>query len=270
MKRMSEPLIDVDTLARHGKQMKVYDVRWKLGAPDQGRRDYLAAHIPGAVFVDLDEDLSSTPGENGRHPLPTPERFVETLGRLGLGANDHALVYDDSAGTVAARMWWMLRSIGHSNVSVLDGGFQAWIESGGELEAGDQTPVPTTYPGPATFQGTVMIDELAGRNVIDVRAPERFNGEHEPVDPRPGHIPGAKNFPVTMALRDGRFVDAGLLRETYQPIEEPVVSCGSGVNACHTALAMVAAGLEMPDVYIGSFSEWSRSGRPVALGPDPE
>jgi thiosulfate/3-mercaptopyruvate sulfurtransferase len=267
---MTHPLIDAPTLARDIDVVLLFDSRWKLGEPNHGRDVYLAGHIPGAIRVDLDTDLSAPPGISGRHPLPTPEAFRGTLERLGVSRDTTVVVYDDSAGTVAARMWWMLRSIGHQNVSVLDGGIQSWIDAGGALESGQNKPSIAEYLGPLSLAGTVDIDDLSGRTVVDVRAPERYRGDHEPVDPRPGHIPGAINIPVTDSLVDGRFGDVHHLMALYRELEDPVMSCGSGVNACHSALAMVAAGLEMPEIYIGSYSEWSRSDRPVVIGPDPE
>ncbi len=248
---------------------RFFDVRWSLAEPDGGRDAYLAGHVPGAVFVDLDRDLAAPPSLDGRHPLPEPEEFAVTLGRLGLSPSDLAVVYDDAGGSVAARMWWMLRAIGHERVRVLDGGYQAWVESGLEVESGEVTPQPTRYPVPHGFAGAVTRDELAGRVLVDARAPERHRGETEPVDPKAGHIPGAVNRPYAGNLdASGRFLPPDALAARFEGLgERPVVYCGSGVNACHLALAMDVAGLGVPDVYVGSFSEWSRRDLPVETGP---
>ena len=265
------PTITVDQLAAVPGAFHICDIRWDLTDPDKGRAGYKAGHIPGAVFVDLDRDLSGQPGDNGRHPLPDVAGFAATLGRLGISPHSHVVVYDDVGGRIAARLWWMLRSIGHEKVQVLDGGFQAWIATGHDVGQGPVTPEPTTYPAPDRFAGVVTRDQLEGRTVIDARAGERYRGETEPVDPKAGHIPGAVNIPTSRNLgEDGRFLDESGLAEVYSEIpDEPVVSCGSGVTACHDALAMVIAGRDMPDVYVGSFSEWSRLDLPVTTGPDP-
>lgn len=269
MGTMTNPLIDASTLAAEIDELKLFDLRWMLGNPEHGKTEYQEGHIPGAVFVNLDTDLSSPPGISGRHPLPEPATFRDTLGRIGISPRKAVVVYDDTGGTVAARLWWMLRSIGHENVRVLNGGVRAWTDAGGVLETGENEPLPALYPGPITFKGVVEIDGLWGRKLVDVRAPERYRGETEPVDPRPGHIPGAVNLPAGEALVDGQF-DVEHSRALYGGLDNPVMSCGSGVNACHSALAMVAAGFEMPEIYVGSYSEWSRSDRPVVLGPVPE
>ena len=194
---MPDPLISVDELAANPERFRVYDLRWSLTDPDIGSASYLAGHIPGAVFVDLDSDLAAPPSLDGRHPLPDPAEFAATLGRLGLTPEDHAVVYDDIGGAVAARMWWMLRAIGHRAASVLDGGYQAWVEAGRPVATGAVTPEPTTYPEPPGFDGVVTRDHLEGRVLIDARLPERFRGEIEPVDPKAGHIPGALSVPVS-------------------------------------------------------------------------
>jgi thiosulfate/3-mercaptopyruvate sulfurtransferase len=268
MEMVHPPLISPEDLATRITDVRVCDIRWSLNDPDHGHGAYEDGHIPGAVFVDLDTDLAATPGLDGRHPLPPLPEFADTLGRLGIGPEDEVVVYDDAGGAVAARLWWMLRSIGHDAVSLLDGGYQAWVEAGHPVESGEVTPEPSHYPEPDGYQGVVARQRLAGRTLVDARAPERFRGEVEPVDPKAGHIPGAVNRPLTDNLDDdGRFLDAGALSGMYGDLEQPVVYCGSGVNACHLAVAMVAAGLEMPDLYAGSFSEWSRRDLPVETGP---
>lgn len=258
------PLIEPDELDRILDTVRLVDIRWALTDPEHGHNTYVAGHIPGAVFADLDADLSATPGLEGRHPLPPIAEFAITLGRLGIGPDDHVVTYDDAGGAVAARLWWMLRSIGHARVQLLNGGYQAWVAAGLPTETGTTVANPVTYPAPDRFTGTVDRFELTGRTLLDARAPERYRGEVEPVDPKPGHIPGAINRPFAENLGpDGRFLDAETLLVAYQEFEHPVVSCGSGVNACHDAVAMVVAGLTMPDLYPGSYSEWSRRDLPV-------
>ena len=261
-----QPLISTTELADRLDEVVLNDIRWALTDPEQGRQTYKAGHIPGAVFVDLDADLSSEPGP-GRHPLPDPSEFAETLGRLGIGASDEVVVYDDMKNTVAARMWWMMRSIGHTRIRVLDGGYQRWLEEGRYVDTGDVTRTGTTYPK-LEFTGVATHHDLADRPHIDARASARYRGDYEPVDPKAGHIPGAINLPATNNLDvDGRFLSANDLLRRFESVgDDAVVSCGSGVTACHNALAMVLAGLEMPNVYVGSFSEWSNLDLPVSTG----
>jgi thiosulfate/3-mercaptopyruvate sulfurtransferase len=266
---VTNPLISAEELSERLDEVKLFDLRWSLTEPTRGRISYRSAHLPGAVFVDLDQDLAASQG-SGRHPLPPISEFIGTLGRLGVNRDDSVIVYDDVGGAVAARMWWMLRSIGHDDVSLLDGGLQAWTEMGLPLEEGGVEPVPGAYPPVTGYTGVVEHDELEGRALADVRSPERYRGEVEPVDPKAGHIPGAINYPVDGNLNGGRFMDGAGLAERYREFPEAgVVSCGSGVNACHTAIAMVLAGRAMPDIYVGSFSDWSRRDLPVATGPNP-
>lgn len=265
---MSDHLIEPRALAEILGSTEVCDIRWRINDPGYGRRSYEAGHIPGAIRVDLDDDLSAPPGP-GRHPLPTPARFAATLGRLGLMPTSNVVVYDDVSGRVAARMWWMLRSIGHDSVRVLNGGFRAWEEAGLPVSIEDSAPQPAVYPTPDRFEGVVGIDDLDDRTVVDVREAERYQGLAEPVDPIPGHIPGAINLPSGLSLKDGVFKSIDELDAIYGQLDSPVMSCGSGVVACHSALAMAVAGRPIPDVYIGSYSEWSRSGRPVAAGDQP-
>jgi thiosulfate/3-mercaptopyruvate sulfurtransferase len=264
------PLISAEAVAASRNSLHVCDIRWDLSDPGKGRSTYESGHIPGAVFVDLDRDLSSPPGSNGRHPLPSVADFARTLGRLGIDPATHVVVYDDVGGRVAARLWWMLRSIGHGQVQVLDGGYQAWIDAGYDVGIGTFTPEPKRYPAPDAFRGVVGHEQLEGRVVLDARAEERYRGDTEPVDPKAGHIPGAINFPASHNLDEaGRFRRPEELGEVYRGLGKPVVSCGSGVTACHDALAMVSAGMGMPDVYVGSFSEWSRLDLPVNVGLEP-
>ncbi|MFQ5522804.1 MAG: sulfurtransferase [Acidimicrobiia bacterium] len=265
-----QPLISCEELGRRLAEVVPCDIRWSLTEPDVGRSAYEEAHIPGAMFVDLETDLTGKEGP-GRHPLPSPEAFAATLGRLGIRPQDEVVVYDDMFGVIAARMWWMLRSIGHESVRLLDGGLQRWRDLGLPLATGNQARPPTLYPTPRSFTKVTSIDELEGRILIDARSPERYRGETEPVDPKAGHIPGAVNLPTEDNLgRDGTFLPASELRRRYAGVgPNPVLSCGSGVSACHNAVALVLAGHELPEVYIGSFSEWSRTDRPVTTGPNP-
>ncbi len=264
------PLIDTQELAARLDEVGLFDIRWALTDPEHGRASYESGHIPGAVFVDLDTDLSGTSGP-GRHPLPPVNEFAETLGRLGLRPDEEAVVYDDTGGTIAARMWWMLRSIGHDSSRLLNGGYREWVGQGREIETDDREPSPARYPTPQTYTGVAERTDLPGRTIVDARASERYRGISEPVDPKAGHIPGAINIPTAVNLTgEGAFHEPGDLAVLYQDLgRDPVMSCGSGVNACHNALAMVVAGMEMPDIYIGSFSEWSRLDLPVATGPAP-
>lgn len=259
-------------------EVRLFDIRWDLSDPTGGRKRYLDGHTPRAVFVDLESDLTGTDGP-GRHPLPDPDDFTRTLGRLGVGAHDDVVVYDDAGGSVAARMWWMLEAIGHrGEVRVLDGGWQAWAGSGYEQSSDEVAPVAAPYPSPAHgFRGVIDRAGVAerGRHVLlDARSPERYRGESEPVDPRAGHIPGAINAPWQINLRsDGTFEDPATLRKRYESLgadRRPViVSCGSGVTSCHVVLALELAGLPRPLLYPGSFSDWSRSDLPVVEGAHP-
>lgn len=275
----ASPLISPEALAARlgDADLRIADVRWYLGEPERGRQEYERGHIPGAIFVDLDSDLAAASGA-GRHPLPEPAAFAERLGRLGFASESFIVVYDDVLGTVAARLWWMLDNLGHTRVALLDGGLRAWREAG----LPESTDVPSVAPAELRladrWSNVVDRDELIERledvTLIDARAPERYRGEVEPVDPKAGHIPSAINAPAKLAVGpDGRFLAPADLAERLRsiaPADRPVVaSCGSGVTACHTAVALRVAGLPDPLLYPGSFSDWSRSELPVAIGPEP-
>jgi thiosulfate/3-mercaptopyruvate sulfurtransferase len=256
--------------------LRIADVRWYLGEPERGRQEYEAGHLPGAVFVDLDTDLAAPSGP-GRHPLPEPSAFAERLGRLGFGSGDFIVAYDDVLGTIAARLWWMLDNLGHERVALLDGGLKAWRAAGLPVSTHIPSVAPRELRLADRWSSVVDRDELMGRldevTLIDARAPERYRGEVEPVDPKAGHIPSAVNAPAKIALGpDGRFIAPAELAERLRsvaPADRPVVtSCGSGVTACHTALALRVAGLPEPLLYPGSFSDWSRSELPVAVGAE--
>jgi thiosulfate/3-mercaptopyruvate sulfurtransferase len=251
-------------------RVAVVDVRWYLSAPEQGRSEYVAGHIPTAVFCDLERDLTAEQGP-GRHPLPRPEAFTATLRRLGLDSEDFIVAYDDSSGSIAARLWWMLRSIGHRQVAVLDGGFAAWVEEGHPVTQAVPRTKAGSYPTALDWVGVVDRSsvQFGHAPVIDVRAPERYRGDIEPIDPKPGHIPGAVNLPHAGNVDSrGRFLSRELLAARYADVgPDPIVYCGSGVTACHAVLAMTLAGRTDVRLYEGSWSDWSRqTDLPVATG----
>lgn len=261
----------------------VLDAGFDLADPQAGRRDFEAGHIPGAQHADLDADLCGTKtGRNGRHPLPDREAFAATVGRWGIGAHTPVVVYDRQGGAFAARLWWMLRWMGHADVRVLDGAWAAWLAAGGRVETGGAParhgtpPYPPGAPRVATLPAEALLAHLGdtGLRLIDARTPERFRGESEPIDPVAGHIPGAVNRCFKDNLGpDGRFKPAAQLREEFtalldgRPAQAAVHQCGSGVTACHNLLAMEAAGLAGSALYPGSWSEWCADpARPVARG----
>jgi thiosulfate/3-mercaptopyruvate sulfurtransferase len=269
------PLISVDELAGRLDEPSVVvcDVRWYLTDPYRGEREYDEAHVPGAVFVDLHAELAGAIG-GGRHPLPTPYDFAASLSRLGIGRDDTVVAYDSAGGAVAARLWWMLRSIGHDQVAVLDGGYQAWEQAGLPTTDKVGARAPTAYPVVETWHGIVDVDDITelvegGTALIDARAAERYRGEVEPIDPRAGHIPGAINLPHLDNLGpDGRHRSALELAERFADLGfAPIVYCGSGVTACHDLLAMSIAGITDAHLYPGSWSDWSSTpDRPIATG----
>jgi thiosulfate/3-mercaptopyruvate sulfurtransferase len=294
----TSPLICVDQLAADlacGTRPVLLDVRWKLAGPP-GHGVYLAGHIPGARYVDLDtelaEPLHGATGPRGRHPLPDPEDFAAAMRRAGVAAGDPVVVYDDADGMQAARLWWLLRHHGHDDVRVLDGGFAAWKiaghpveegEPGGAAPEGDFTALtPGRFPV-LDHAGAAAL--AAGGLLVDARAAERYRGETEPVDPVAGHIPGAVSAPTTANLAaDNRFLREhalvehfaalGIAKETVEASDEVVVGayCGSGVTATHEILALAVAGIDPARValYEGSWSGWtSDPSRPVAVGAEP-
>jgi thiosulfate/3-mercaptopyruvate sulfurtransferase len=293
---MSSPLMQVDDLARRqvDADLKIVDVRWYLNGP-RGRDAYETGHIDGAIFLDVDGDLADpvAPGRPGRHPLPATSRFVETLRGAGIEAHHHVVVYDDAGGAIAARLWWMLNHAGHTGgVSVLDGGWQAWTAGNYPVASGPAPARVTTSPvnlapdesGSAAPRSPFtkvdaghVTSRLGGASVllIDARAPERYEGRVEPIDPRAGHIPGAKNAPFVgnLVAPGGRFRSAEELRSRYEsmgvkPGVETIVYCGSGVTACHDILALEIAGLGAEvRLYEGSWSDWSSDPqRPIETG----
>jgi thiosulfate/3-mercaptopyruvate sulfurtransferase len=288
--RRASPLISAAELLDHVRSaephLRIVDCRWVLGQPGAGAVAFAAGHLPGAVHVDIDDDLSDLHGYGapGRHPLPTPAAFAAVIRRLGIGDRDLVVAYDDVGGWVAARLWWMLESLGHWAVAVLDGGVQAWLDAGGELT----TELPSFAPSSPdelhlgdAWSGVIDRDELKARLgsvvLLDARAAARYRGETEPLDPVAGHIPTARNAPVdgNLAAPAGAFLPPAELAARFRDLGAdgsagPVVtSCGSGISALHHALALRAAGLPDPILYVGSYSDWSRSGESVATGPEP-
>jgi thiosulfate/3-mercaptopyruvate sulfurtransferase len=277
-------LVDVHTLAAElaDPALRIVDCRFDLGDPDAGAALYRRGHIPGAVYCHLDADLSGprTPW-TGRHPLPEPEALAATLGRLGIGAGVQVVGYDDSGGIYAARLWWLLRWLGHEAAAVLDGGLAAWRAAGGPLLADAVLPAPRHFEAAPRAAAYVSADEVAAllaRNaclLLDARSAERYEGRVEPLDPKAGHVPGAKHHHYARNLGgDGRFLPPAALRAAFGSLlgsRSPtalVSMCGSGVTACHTLLALEVAGLAGARLYPGSWSEWCRDpARPIATGP---
>lgn len=256
--------------------LRIVDVRWYLGEPDRGRAEYAAGHLPGAVFADLETDLAAHPGP-GRQPLPDRAVFAATMGRLGIGDEHLVIAVDDRAGAIAARLWWMLRDIGHEAVRVLDGGIPAWVAAGGTLTTGiPHHPAATMTVRPGSTRSMDREAVLAGLGritLLDARDPARYRGDEEPIDPVAGHIPTARSMPLTGNVGpDGRFLSPEALAARYAAVAdhpEVVAYCGSGVTACHDILAMRLAGLPEPMLYPGSWSDWAGSGFPVATGDRP-
>lgn len=265
-----DPLVSSDWLAARLEEprLRVVDCRFEIGDPTAGRRQYLDGHIPGAAFLDLDEDLSAPPAPagsrgpvGGRHPLPDLERFAAAVRRAGIGEGTTAIAYDAQMSGGAARLWWLLRHCGFEDVAVLDGGLAAWE---GPLNAGEETVVAGDFAVDRIREDDVVTAreiEVAGAEllVLDARAPERFRGEREPIDPLAGHIPGARNLPLADAFPP----PADLLTSRAQL----VASCGSGVAACGLVLSLAAAGREDVRLYPGSWSDWVARDLPVEHGP---
>lgn len=272
----------------------VLDVRWRLGGPP-GRADHEAGHVPGAVFVDLDTQLAAPAGAGGRHPLPDPVALQEVLRRAGVSQGSRVVAHDDDTGAVAARAWWLLRWSGFpaERVAVLDGGFRAWVAAGLPVTAAPSRPAlgdVVVRPGGMPVVDADGAAELARLGVLlDARAGARYRGETEPVDPRPGHVPGARNAPAGEHLGpDGRWLPPDVLARHYAalgvgpdgadgpggPDAGVGAYCGSGVNATAVVLALEYAGLRAPErpaaLYAGSWSQWSADpDRPVATGAAP-
>ena len=258
----------------------IFDCRHDLAKPDSGARDYAKAHIPGARFMHLDRDLSApATGKNGRHPLPDPQAFMRALGAAGVDAGKQVVAYDDKTGVYAARLWWMLRWLGHENVAVLDGGYAKWTREGRALSSAVPQAVPARFAGQPRAMSVDADDVLRslgrpGRILVDARSAERYRGENETLDPVGGRIPGSVNRFFRENLdASGCFKPAADLHQSYVallgnlPPDAVVHSCGSGVSACHNLLAMEIAGLSGSRLYPGSWSEWcSEPSRPTEKG----
>ena len=283
---VSDLLISTDWLAAHlsDPNLRIADVRWYLLDPDKtGQSEYARGHIPGAVFIDLDTALAKHGVIGpGRHPLPTPENFSDAMSRAGIDANTHVIAYDDRGGATAARLWWLLRYFGHDKVSLLDGGIAQWIAEGRALQTGVPNEARKNFvtQSPRT---EMVVDKVAvgtsARDphsaVFDVRVGERYRGEVEPIDPKAGHVPGAKNAPIAgnwQSATDFRFLPPDKIRERFENLgarqsEKIAAYCGSGINACQTIFALTLAGFQNVLLYEGSWSDWSRDEKlPVATG----
>ena len=277
-------LVSADSLRAllgSGRPVVLIDTGFDLADPAAGERHWREGHLPGSLYLHLDHDLSGPKtGTNGRHPLPARDAFAATLGRCGVTPETQVVAFDRQGGMYAARLWWMLRWMGHSAAAVLDGGVAAWVATGGTLVAYTSPAVAAPpYPDRSPLAATIGSDALAARlgraRLIDARAEERFRGEVEPLDAAAGHIPGALNrfFKDNLDAASGRFKPAAKLRAEFAPLlgaasaAEVVHQCGSGVTACHNLLAMEHAGLSGSVLYPGSWSEWSANPLlPVARG----
>lgn len=285
---MYSTLIDVNQLAEHiaDEHWQIVDCRFRLDDPRAGERAYLAAHIPGAVYADLDWHLTGVvvPGKTGRHPLPDPERLAMTLGLWGIDARTQVVAYDEvTTGMAAARLWWLLQWLGHQAVAMLDGGWQAWQARDLPTARGPEIRPPRRFQ--PIQQAWMVVDTQFVESVhcrpdyrlIDARSRERYWGIEEPIDPVAGHIPCAVSLPFSESLTaDGYLQPIDELRRRFEevlgdvPAERTIVYCGSGVTAAHTVLAMTHAGLGTPRLYAGSWSEWiTDPARPVARGHEP-
>ncbi len=261
-------LVDTGQLEKHLSSWRLFDCRHDLGKPQLGEQQYREAHIPGALFAHLDRDLSAPKtGANGRHPLPDRGAFIAWLGQMGLKAGDQVVCYDGGGGAMAARLWWMLRWVGHEAVAVLDGGLAKWLQEGRPTTHEVPRFAHSSYPvRPPAAQAIDVSTLESGREkllLLDARAPARFRGEQEPIDPIAGRIPGAKNrFSNDNLSADGTFKRSGELKKEFLAVlgdrrpAEVVNYCGSGVAACHNLLAMEVAGLPGAKLYAGSWSEW--------------
>lgn len=277
---MSSPLISTAELAAQlgSANLVIVDSRHDLMNPSIGRDAYAAGHIPGAIFMSIDDDLSAAKtGSNGRHPLPTPEAFATKLGAKGISNSNKVVVYDGGNAMYAGRLWWMLRWVGHSNVFVLDGGIALWQKEGRAVETQANTLTATTFSAKAndamrlTAAETLASLTDSSRRILDARALERYRGDVEPVDPVAGHIPGAFNRAFALNMRDGVFKPADELRREFETVlagrspDQLIHQCGSGVSACANLIAMEHAGLSGSKLYAGSWSEWCADpARPVA------
>jgi thiosulfate/3-mercaptopyruvate sulfurtransferase len=272
---MSDPLIQATDLRALLGRVTVLDVRYRTGGPG-GPEEHATGHVPGAAYVDLDSALAGAPGSHGRHPLPDASDFEVAMRAAGVSGDRPVVVHDDWGGRAAARAWWLLRHHGHPDVRVLDGGWGAWKHTGGEVATGPVTPEPGSFVATPGRLPVLEVAEVlafaAAHTLVDARAPERYRGEVEPIDPVAGHVPGAVNVPTESNLReDGTFRPPADLRAVYaevlrRPDGEVAAYCGSGVTAAHDVLALAVAGVDAA-LYAGSWSEWvADPSRPVATG----
>ena len=280
-----KPLVRTEWLAAElgAPGLRVADVRWYLDPARRGRDAYQAGHIPGAVFLDMDVDLSAPGGGRGlpagRHPWPGKDQFERVMSAAGIGPETRVVAYDDQAGAMAARLWYLLRAHGHDAVAVLDGGLPKWTAEGRPVETSSVNPPPAAFVARPregwVLDKAAMVREAPRSLVLDARAAERYRGDSDPIDPRAGHIPGGRNAPYKDNLSGAAipvFRAPGELRARYEALgadrDEPIVYCGSGVTACHNLLALELAGLR-GRLYAGSWSEWSADpSLPVATGDD--
>lgn len=273
-------LLDADP-ASGPAEVVLLDPRWTLMGAD-GWEQFTAGHVPGSRFVDLEGELSGSAGVDGRHPLPPYQLFAHAMRRVGVHEDRPVVIIDDGSTLPAARLWWMLTDAGHRDVRVLDGGFRAWVADGLSIETGpDEPAVPSEFAGhpgrrrsvdAVAIAGWICAGPERGETLVDVRAPERYAGDTEPIDDRAGHIPGAVNVPSTQNFdADGRFRPAAELRARFDGLGldgGAVVYCGSGITACQTLLAMEVAGIDGGTLFAGSWSGWiADADRPVATGP---
>jgi thiosulfate/3-mercaptopyruvate sulfurtransferase len=266
-----DPVVDLDWVRAHADRVLLADVRFYLDGRS-GREAYDGGHLPGAIFVDLEADLAAPASPAaGRHPLPDAGFFAERMAALGVGDGDIVIAYDDAGGVMAARLVWMLRSLGH-DAALLDGGFSAYA---GKLETAEAERATATFTaGPWPADRLAGLDDAVSGSyvVLDARQPERFRGESEPIDPRAGHIPGARSLPCRDNVdADGRFLAAEALRERFAAVGvtdggDVVSYCGSGVTACHNLLALERAGFAPGRLYPGSWSQYGATDRPAATG----
>lgn len=290
MRSMPTTLIAASELATHlnDADWVIIDCRFDLARPDWGAQAYAAGHIPHALYAHLDHDLSAarTP-RSGRHPLPQVEALAITLGRFGIDERVQVIAYDQGPGAYAARLWWLLRWLGHPQVAVLDGGLAAWERAGLPLSSAIEPRAPRRFRASADARQVVGDSEVAqlvssgalrtqAQLLIDARSADRFAGENESIDPVAGHVPGARNHPFAANLdAQGRFLDPRQLREAWEKTlrgasaRQVISMCGSGVTACHNLLALEAAGLPGARLYSGSWSEWiTDPTHPLARGPE--
>jgi thiosulfate/3-mercaptopyruvate sulfurtransferase len=276
-------LVSTDVLASHlDRDWVVVDCRFDLQNESWGREQYVAGHIPGAVYASLSHDMAGPKdGTNGRHPMPSIEALSATLGRLGIAHGTQVVAYDQDSSMYASRLWWLLRYMGHDAVAVLDGGWTKWVRENRPVRGGEETRTPATFTAVPSPEMRMTVDDVVSHLadprtlLVDARAPERFEGRNEPIDRVPGHIPGAVNHHYkSNASDDSTFLPRDVLRESFLEMlagrdpSQAVMYCGSGVTACHNLLAMTHAGLPGARLYLGSWSEWSADpSRPVEKGP---